>query len=347
MRHKELVEVLHEHGTINDQEEEQLAHANDELRACLNRHPLSEQIPTKEKFLEGAPFLKGMPESEFQNFIIHSNRYCNEEFHGANVSLMKQGDHSIATGPSMGHRGFFYIARGHVHRVCKPKADDPALALLEGVTSPDAMVQDILGPGMTIGMQEAMLNIGYQGEYITSSFCHLCFFDSGHLVKDAMTRCPVLRLNLIHAMGRKLLPKYSKVLKSTSEALVKTVEGAEVLMIKDTRVLEAEDAKALSSSDLGTSSSGRPKNNRRMSITVSDGPEVVTEIKRRSRSGSFEMLGDVGRRMSASMTASSMGERPGGLRKHRSKACLKGDETVEVLTYIEEVIHLKNDEVSH
>ena len=35
-------------------------HANVEMRACLSRHPLSEQIPTKETFLEGAPFLKGM-----------------------------------------------------------------------------------------------------------------------------------------------------------------------------------------------------------------------------------------------------------------------------------------------
>ena len=94
---------------------------------------------------------------------------------------MKQGEHSIATGPSVGHRGFFYIVRGHVHRVCKVDLTDPALELLEGVTSPEALVQDILGPGMTIGMQEANLCIGDQGEYITSSFCHLCFFDSGHL----------------------------------------------------------------------------------------------------------------------------------------------------------------------
>ena len=69
------------------------------------------------------------------------------------------------------------------------------------------LTQEILGPGEVIGMQEAMLSKGYQGEYVTSSFCHLCFFDSGHLIKDAMERCPVLRLNLIHAMGRKLLPK--------------------------------------------------------------------------------------------------------------------------------------------
>lgn len=37
------------------------------------------------------------------------------------------------------------------------------------------------------------------------------------------------------------------------------------------------------------------------------------------------------------------GGRP-NLTKHRSKACLKSDMTMDVLTYVEEVIHVKNDE---
>ena len=194
-----------------------MAHANDEFGAALKRHPLSEQIPTKEKFLEAAPFLKNMPEKQFRDFILNSNRYCNEEFAGSNVTLMKQGEHAVAFGPSAGHRGFFFIVRGHVQRLCKVDPTDQVERELlrnhcEGTITDNALVQDMFGPGATIGMQEAMLGIGYQGEYVTSSFCHLCFFDSGHLVKDAMTRCPVLRMNLINEMGRKILPLYSKVL---------------------------------------------------------------------------------------------------------------------------------------